>query len=347
MFRKYEHLSVTPHSYVAMYTQDSVVIDGKDDDEIWKSATWTELFRDIEGDIRPVPKYRTQVKMAWDDQYLYVFAALEEPHVWANVRNHDEVVFHDNDFEVFMDPDGDSQHYFEIEVNALNTIFDLFLPKPYRDGGSALIPWHASDLRSAIHIDGTINDPGDIDKKWSVELAIPFKNLTLGNHVRVPKHGEHWRINFSRVEWEFDLNGKSYERKRNPTTNEILPEYNWVWSPQGVINMHYPERWGYLFFSNQLSDGFDIPSSHNIKNLLWLGYYKQKDIWSQKKRYAKSLRELDIPAKTSIDGITYQITCECSERRFLMDIINPANGERWSIDEKGVITHRPAVNRKN
>ena len=74
--------------------------------------------------------------MLWDDTYLYVGALLEEPHVWATLTQHDSVIFHDNDFEVFIDPDGDNHEYCEIEINALNTEWDLFLNKPYRDGWS-------------------------------------------------------------------------------------------------------------------------------------------------------------------------------------------------------------------
>lgn len=29
-----------------------------------------------------------------------------------------------------------------------------------------------------------------------------------------------------------------------------LPEDNWVWSSQNVINMHLPEMWGFIQFSN-------------------------------------------------------------------------------------------------
>jgi hypothetical protein len=28
-----------------------------------------------------------------------------------------------------------------------------------------------------------------------------------------------------------------------------LAEDNWVWSPQGLINMHVPERWGWVEFA--------------------------------------------------------------------------------------------------
>ena len=50
------------------------------------------------------------------------------------LTEHDSVIFQDNDFEVFIDPDGDNHNYYEIEINALNTEWDLRLPKPYRDG---------------------------------------------------------------------------------------------------------------------------------------------------------------------------------------------------------------------
>ena len=47
--------------------------------------------------------------MLWDDTYFYVAAHLEEPHVWGTLTKHDTVIFQDNDFEIFIDPDGDNQ----------------------------------------------------------------------------------------------------------------------------------------------------------------------------------------------------------------------------------------------
>ena len=37
------------------------------------------------------------------------------------------------------------------------------------------------------------------------------------------------------------------------------PEHNWVWSPQGLIAMHYPEMWGEVLFADQ--DGQDFTDS--------------------------------------------------------------------------------------
>ena len=106
--------------------------------------------------------------MLWDDQYLYVAAELEEPHVWATLTEHDSVIFHDNDFEVFLNPSGDGLNYFEFEINALNTSWDLFLPKPYREGGKADNSWDIPGLRTAVHVNGTLNDPRDTDRGWTV-----------------------------------------------------------------------------------------------------------------------------------------------------------------------------------
>src|SRR5262245_6880386 len=96
-----------PKGYVCPKAVGPVAVDGRPDDAAWRDVPWTDDFVDIEGDARPKPRFRTRAKMAWDDRYLYVAAELEEPHVWATLTGHDAVIFHDNDFEVFIDPDGD------------------------------------------------------------------------------------------------------------------------------------------------------------------------------------------------------------------------------------------------
>jgi hypothetical protein len=44
------------------------------------------------------------MKMLWDDDALYVGAWLEEPQVVATLTEKNSVIFHDNDFEVFINP---------------------------------------------------------------------------------------------------------------------------------------------------------------------------------------------------------------------------------------------------
>jgi hypothetical protein len=67
-------------------------------------APWTDLFVDIQGSLKPEPYHKTRVKMLWDDEYMYFFADMEEPHLWATLTERDAVVYFDNDFEIFIDP---------------------------------------------------------------------------------------------------------------------------------------------------------------------------------------------------------------------------------------------------
>ncbi len=226
------HAQGAPLSYDCHYTKVPIQVDGNLNDAAWKKAPWTSDFVDIEGASKPAPRYRTRAKMLWDDKYLYIAAELEEPNVTGTLTKHDSVIFHDNDFEVFIKPLPDTGSYYEFEINALNTGWDLFLPKPYSEGGRADNSWDIAGLKTAVAIQGTLNHPDDTDHGWTIEIAYPLNAFESRQHVPPPEKGTVWRINFSRVEW----------KPRNPK------EDNWVWSPQGVINMHVPDCWGYLHF---------------------------------------------------------------------------------------------------
>lgn len=234
-----------PKIYDCRRTAQPLRADGRLDDAAWRSAPWTDYFVDIEGAAKPAPRLRTRVKMLWDDDYFYIAAQMEEPDLWATLTKRDSVIFHDNDFEVFIDPNGDTLEYYEFEINALNTGWDLFLDKPYRHGGSARNSWDIAGLRTAVHLEGTLNRPGDKDSGWSVELAFPWKALAEYAHKPAPpRHGDEWRVNFSRVQWRLEIAKGIYNKAPN------TKEDNWVWSPQGAVNMHIPERWGRVRFSS-------------------------------------------------------------------------------------------------
>ncbi len=236
--------AATPKHYACPRAAGTIVIDGRLDEPAWRAAAFTDPFIDIEGKHKPRPRFTTTVRMLWDDDHLYVGAELQEPHVWATLTEHDQIVFHDNDFEVFIDPDGDTRQYYEIEVNALNTIFDLFLVKTYIDGGPALHDWDLDGLETAVDIQGTLNDPTDTDTGWTVEMALPWAGLKPPEGAPAPpRPGDVWRINFSRVQWQHRVVDGRYEKL--PDT----PENNWVWTPQGVINMHLPQHWGFVEFT--------------------------------------------------------------------------------------------------
>ncbi len=239
---------VAPKFYTVLKTSSPIIIDGLADEPSWQNTSYTDAFIDIEGH-KSVP-YNTRAKMLWDNHYLYIYAQLEEPHIWADITKRDAVIFYNNDFEVFISPNKTASQYFELEVNALNTVWDLYLDKAYRDGGHALNHWNMEALKSAVYIKGSLNNPNDRDQFWSVELALPLAALTEGCAVpnKLPKVGDQWRVNFSRVEWDYTVNNGQYERKKDKE-GDYLPEYNWVWSNQNVINMHEPEKWGTIEFA--------------------------------------------------------------------------------------------------
>ncbi|MHC4092908.1 MAG: carbohydrate-binding family 9-like protein, partial [Planctomycetota bacterium] len=125
----------------------------------------------------------------------------------------------------------------------------------YRDGGKADTSWDIDGLEAAVFLQGTLNDPSDRDDGWTVELAIPWR--ALAEHApegRAPRAGEEWRMNFSRVQWQLEVAGGRYQKVTDPGTGKPLPEDNWVWSPQGAVNMHMPEMWGVVRFGDVAVD---------------------------------------------------------------------------------------------
>ena len=338
-FTGLEHLFTYPKTYVTCFTSESPVIDGDITDAVWQNAGWTDFFTDIEGDKKPAPVQNTRVKMLWDKSYLYIAAEIQESHVWAKLLHRDEVIYYDNDFEIFIDPDNNTHQYFEIEVNALNTIFDLFLTKPYRNNGGVLNSWNAPGLRSAVKIQGTLNKPTDTDKRWTVEMAIPYKALTLGNDVNIPKEGDLWRINFSRVQWDTEIKNGIYTKKRD-LKGKNLPEHNWVWSPQGIINMHYPERWGYIQFTMKNKEenpsSLQLSYSEKQKKYLWLVYYRQKEFRGKNGSYASSLSQLGIDPEVTIENRLNTLKLEATRYQFRATI-NVSEDNLISINHEGFV----------
>ena len=245
-------LSSSLHSekkYTARMAKRPIKVDGKLNEHDWKQAVLISNFEDIEGAVKPKPTFSTEVKMMWDSQYLYIGAVLEEPHLWGTLKKHDDIIYRDHDFEVFIDPMGDGEQYFEIEINVLGTIMDLFMNKPYKKGGTFDMAWNTTGIQYKIIANGTINDNTDIDSGWTLEMAIPFTAISKAQRPATPSSNKPWRINFSRVQWTLEPDGKSYRKKLNEH-NKPISENNWVWNPTGVVDMHVPTKWGYLYFKN-------------------------------------------------------------------------------------------------
>lgn len=341
-FKGLDLLFTAPKSYVVKHTDAVLTMDGNLQESAWQNASWTTDFVDIEGTKKPLPEFKTQVKMLWNDSTLFIAAKLKEPQVWATQTNHDDIIFKDNDFEIFIDPDNNAHQYFEIEINALNKIFDLFLPKPYRNGGDALISWDLSKLKTGVQIQGTLNNPTDADEGWTVEMAVPLQELRMGFPFNKPEEGTTWRINFSRVEWHTKAEGNQ-NIKLKGTNGRDLPEENWVWSPQGVINMHYPERWGYLQFTRKGDAAFNLPYAEQQKRWLWLIYYRQKEYLQKNNRYAANLAELGISPLPVIGNLKNTLNLEAGRRQFTASI-QVAGYPSISINDEGLVeTQKPKL----
>jgi hypothetical protein len=287
-------LPFSPRNYVCYRTTTEIKIDGDITDREWNNAPWSQTFTDIEGNLKPLPLHDTKMKMLWDDKNLYIAAELTEPDIQARLKQRDTIIYFDNDFEVFIDPDGDTHGYYEFEINAFNTVWDLLLTTPYRDFGQVLDSWDITGLKSAVRVYGTINNPRDKDEKWTIELAFPFTVLEeFGN---MPVSGTQWRINFSRVEWRTKVENGRYLKEIDPESGKPYPENNWIWSAQGLINMHYPEMWGFLQFdkkqSGDPSADFVYNPDETIKWELRKLYYAQRNFSATHKRYASDISDL-------------------------------------------------------
>jgi len=218
--------------------------------------------------------FDTQLKMRWDDDYLYIACYLQENHTWANLTVNNSIIFYDNDIEVFIDPDGSNHYYKELEINARNLNWNLLLVRPYLNGGPPVCNWTvpgqcvlsapewgvpywdiSPNLPSGVYINGSLNNPAVGSSFWSVEMGIPLRQYIRYNQPQAtypPTLGQYWRIDFSRVQWYITIH-------ENPDGSLVYwkdntkPVNNWVWQPTYVDppNMHLPETWGYIQFEDE------------------------------------------------------------------------------------------------
>ncbi|NRA12022.1 MAG: family 10 glycosylhydrolase [Crocinitomicaceae bacterium] len=325
---------VVPKHYIITKAPKPIKIDGKAE-KAWKDAAFTDPFIDIADG--PTPKFKTRTKMMWDESYLYIYAELEEPHIWGNLVKRDTIIYLNNDFEVFIDPSPKTEAYAEIELNALNTVWDLLLNKPYRSGGYANFHWNLDDLKTAVRVNGTINDASDEDNRWTVEMAIPMRPIIeLKNDLRqVPKEGDQWRMNFSRVEWDYDLIDGEYVRKK--IDGKLQREYNWVWSSQTSINMHMPENWGIVQFTNETnSEGVefnpdpDLIYTQNLYALLReIKWGRLRSVWSMSPLETISVETTFDTDKKNISEVRK------TEMGFEITLTSPLSGKKYALNQNG------------
>jgi hypothetical protein len=253
-----------PH-YVAHKISGTMTVDGKLDEISWKDAPRSNSFRDLISGANT--HLDTRAAVLWDDQNLYIGYWIEEPNVTATLTKRDAPIYKDNDVELFI---AGADGYYEFEINSFGTIYEVlfFWQDVYEKKGYDTVPefkphvkgakafngvgyrhprgrrigfwnWDMPGLRSAVHVNGTINNNDDQDKGWTVEIAIPWSSLKIladGDGRAVPpSEGDTWRMDFSRF---------------NVKKGSVNDSGGWAWSPHGVWDSHVPECFTYIKFSN-------------------------------------------------------------------------------------------------
>ncbi|MFL5387133.1 MAG: carbohydrate-binding family 9-like protein [Myxococcales bacterium] len=176
--------------YVVHRARGPIAVDGVLLEPSWDRAERTGRFvRSIDG--KPAAA-ATDARLLWDDDALYAAFQCEDKDVATPFTKNDESLYTSNVVEMFLNPSGDLARYVEIEVAPSNALFDASFTG--RRAGMDL-GWSSRALH-AVHVDGTLNDSRDVDKGWTVELAIPFAALPGTPH---PRRGDEWRFNLYRL----------------------------------------------------------------------------------------------------------------------------------------------------
>jgi hypothetical protein len=180
--------------YVVHRASGPITVDGVLAESAWDRAEKAGPFvRSLDG--KPCSA-ATEARLLWDDENLYVAFLSEDPNVSGAFFNDDEKLYTSNVVEIFLNPSGDAARgYDEIEVAPTNALFDASFVGGPRQGMD--LAW-SSHARHAVHVDGTLNDARDVDRGWTVELAIPFASLT-GMPKPKPERGDRWKFNLYRL----------------------------------------------------------------------------------------------------------------------------------------------------
>ena len=259
--------------YVARRIVEAIEVDGNIEKPVWRNAAWSRRFVDMASGAPGL--FDTRTALLWTDSHLYIAFWAEEPMVEARLLERDSLIFQENDLEVFIDG-GDC--YYELEVNAANTIYEVFFVwrDAYKRGGKFDLPqfdmhdsrtytfagnddrseahfWRGTHprgarwaftgfdlpgLRTAVRVDGTLNDNRDIDRGWSLEISIPWTSLSLlaGERALPPVSGDTWRMFLGRFQ-KLVLGGM-----------EIHPHPAMALNSHGVYDTHMPEQWSRIRF---------------------------------------------------------------------------------------------------
>ena len=160
-----------------------IKVDGAIDDEAWQQTDVAKDFFAVLPMDTSFAKVKTEVRMTYDDQHLYLLAVchhlLPGPYMVESLRR--DFAFGKNDnFLLFMDPFDDQTNGFTFGANAAGAQWDGIM----YEGGKADLSWDNKWVSSVKNY----------EDMWVFEAAIPFKS------IRFKKGITNWGINFSRLD---------------------------------------------------------------------------------------------------------------------------------------------------
>jgi glucose/arabinose dehydrogenase len=191
------------------WTTEKIAVDGRADEEAWKTAPTIDGFRANWADRSA--KTATRAKLLWDANYLYFFADMDDGDLFSEVTWQDGPLWLDDVFELFFKPDEKRSGYYEFEVNAVNTHMEMYVrernPHMFRKHGTV----DEFDWQTAVVRRGTLNVRTDRDEGWSVEGRIPWTDL--GHTGGRPAPDETW--GFALCRYDYDVRDKAPELSAN------------------------------------------------------------------------------------------------------------------------------------
>ena len=182
------------------WTSDTITIDGRASEPGWQLAEMIDGFGlSWLSPEAPPAKASTRAKLLWDRESIYFFAELDDQDLFADVTEHDGMTWLNDVFELFLKPAADKPGYYEVHVNPANTRMDMYVPRrePYSYFRfKSKRPFH---FESAVTVNGTLENRTDVDRGWTVEGQIPWRDfIDTGGR---PAVNEVWRFAICRYDY--------------------------------------------------------------------------------------------------------------------------------------------------
>src|SRR5581483_7754365 len=185
------------HKAECRWRSGPIKIDGVINEVAWDKAETLTAFA-VYWQQR-TPKTATKARLLWDDKYLYFCADMEDADLFANIKEHNGMIWNNDVFELFFKPAQDRHTYYEFQVNPLNTQLELFLPSRGAGGYTRFAPTTKFGMETAVKLQGTLNQWEDQDKGWIVEGRIPWTAFKASGGK--PAHGAAWRFALCRYDY--------------------------------------------------------------------------------------------------------------------------------------------------